>query len=123
MTSMPTFLTVVFPVLAILLLIFLIRDASSGFLLILLAAMTVCGLLLGVGQRLFVVSNGEASLYKVKPFSLLKPSKLDRVVDPKSLVVEFKPRGPNYRTLVDGKRYLIKRRFLEPYAAYVKSIG
>lgn len=123
MTSMPTILTVVFPILAIILVILVFKDGPPALMLGLLAAATVCGLLLGTAQRIFVVSGKEAALYKVKPLSLLKPSKLDKMVDPKSLVVEFKPRGPNYRTLVDGKRYLVKRRFLEPYAAYVKSVG
>ncbi len=123
MTSVPTFVTVLFPLLVIVLIVLVIQDGPPGLMLAILAVATLLGLGLGMSQRIFVVSGGQPELYKVKPFSLLKPSTLDREVDPTSLVVEFKPRGPNYRTLVDGKRYLIKRRFLEPYAAYVKSIG
>lgn len=123
MTAVPTFVTVLFPILVIILIVLVIQDGPPAVMLGMLAAATLLGLFLGLSQRIFVVSAGVPELYKVKPFSLLKPSTLDRQVDPKSLVVEFKPRGPNYRTMVDGKRYLIKRRFLEPYAAYVKSIG
>ncbi len=123
MTSMPTAVAIGFPLLAVAALIFLaLGNASSSLMLGLLTLATVFGLMLGRSQRLFVVTDEGVSLYRVKPFSLLKPAAVDKTVDPHNLVVEYKPRGFNYRTKVEGKKYLVKRRFVEPYLAYIKSV-